>query len=394
MTPPSLYPALYPAEASIPGTLLALGVDTRLVRACLLEPVGGRYRLIHWGDVPRQDERPLEMLVAQVCQRLGDQLGRTVWDAQQNAPWTHSADPVREPPITGIFATLGLRSPLRVWLAGLSQERSLAVARRAVRQIPATICGTTCLERQIDVTALNQSLLAAQPQVLLICGGYEGATTHAQESIWRLCALVGSVLRHLPPAQQPLCIYAGNSAAAPEAERIMQVVAGSMRCETVANAHPGPGETVVAPLGRTLHDYSVQLHRRTPEYVQLARWLAHPAEVLLSHVAFARAVQAWRLHQHLPDLHGVYEDETGRLHVWASERDEGVQTFFADRHEPPPELHTWPPLQLVSGLVVSRKPDSVRWQDPLGLLPIVTAVGQADPLAMVDVFAADLLYED
>lgn len=384
----------YPSEASIPGTFLALGVDARLVRACLLEPVGGRHRLIHWMDAPRDGERPLATQMAQLCQRMGGQMGRTLWDASQNAPFWRSADPVREPPITGVFATLGLRSPLRIWLAGLSQERSLAVARQAVQRSLVTICGTTCMESQIDVNALNQSLLSAQPQVLVICGGYEDATDRAQEALRRLCALLGSVLRHLPPAQQPFCIYAGNSAAAQEAERILRVVAGSIHFDAVANVHPTPAATHVTPLWRTLHEYSWHLCRRTSEYMHLAHWLAPPAQVALLHIAFAQAVQAWRLHRSQPELHGIYADEMGWLHVWASAQSEGVQTFFSPRGGATPALDGWPPVQLVSGLGALPEAESIRWRDPLGLLPVVTPVGQADPVAMLDVFGADLLGEE
>lgn len=386
----------YPAEASIPGTILALGVTAQQVRACLLEPVGGRYRLIHWADTPRGDERALAVPVAQVCQRMGSQMGRTVWDAQQGTPFWHSPDPVREPPVTGVVASLALRSPLRVWLAGLSQERSLAVAHQAVQSCPVHVCGTTCVEANPDWETLRQSLLSAQPQVLVICGGYEGATAQAQEAMERLCTIVGSVLRHLPPTQQPFCLYAGNSSAAAEAERILRVMAGSIRFHAVANVHPAPGAVYVAPVWRALHEYSLYLCHRTSDYVQLGRWLAHPAQVVLRQTAFAQAVQAWRLHQHLPELHGIFASEMGRLHVWASEQSDGVQTFFVPSGERLPGLRGWPPVQLVSGAM----PDahgtehSVRWHDPLGLLPTVAPVGQVDPLAMLDVFAADLLHED
>lgn len=382
-----------PAAPGDSETILTLGADAAGVRVCLLEPVGGCYRLIIEGQLERGEAATLHEAVARVCQRMGAQIGRRLWDTSTQTPFVQSADPVREPPIGQVTAALSLSSPMRVWLAGLSSARSLAVARRAVLTAPSTIVGETVFTGQMDVEQLRNDLLAAQPQILVICGGYESATPTTQEALWHLCTLFASVLGHLPPQQQPICLYAGNRGAAEHAAHIIDGAGGENRFVVVDNVHPAPNVVNLSALSSALYQQYERSCRRTPEYTQLSRLLLSPARLVSLEVAFAQMVHAWMVYQKLPELHGVFRRLSGRMHVWASQQTQEVQIAFGPPGALSATVAHWPPVQLVCGAGVSTESAFVdaRWRDEEGLAPIVASAGHIAPTAMIQVLEADLL---
>jgi hypothetical protein len=383
-------------------TYLALGIDSGWVRACLLEPVGGRHRLITWGEAERSAGQSTHELVARVCQRMGAQIGRRLWDAAAQMPLLQSSDPVREPPIGLVTAVMSLAAPLRVWLAGLSAERSLAAARRAVQSSPSTIVGVTALNRQLDAARLRDELLSAQPQILVICGGYERASHWVQDALWRLCRVLGSILDQLPPQQRPLCLYAGNQAAAAHVVHLLGAANGSFGFDmadfgvvdfgVVDNVHPAPGAMNLSALSRALYAEHARLCQRSREHTQLGQLLTPPAQLVSPEVAFAQLVQAWLVYKKLPELHGVLHRLSGRMHVYASRRAEAIQAAFTPSNEPPAATAEWPPAQVMSGAGGATDPiaANAQWRDEWGLAPVVASVGQVDPVAMLQVLEHDL----
>jgi hypothetical protein len=110
-------PPLLAAESS---TMMALSVDNRFGRACLLESISGVYRLAAWITVANQGERHLGDQVANVCRQFGTRLGRRLWDERNQFPLLTSVDATRHPPLAQLALTVNPRPPLRVWIAGLT----------------------------------------------------------------------------------------------------------------------------------------------------------------------------------------------------------------------------------------------------------------------------------
>lgn len=100
-----------------PAAMLALGVERRILRACLLEPIAGNHRLVGWISVQRDPATNLTEQLAVVLRRLGQRLGRTLWDEEAFAPLITSSDPLRRPPLDQVLATSTPRPPASGWPA-------------------------------------------------------------------------------------------------------------------------------------------------------------------------------------------------------------------------------------------------------------------------------------
>ena len=93
------------------GTILALGVDVALVRAALLENIGGHYRLAVWQHQPFRSDVGVADQCAALLRILGDQQGRQLLDRGHGVPWLSAADPIRRPPPAHVAVTA---SPRRI----------------------------------------------------------------------------------------------------------------------------------------------------------------------------------------------------------------------------------------------------------------------------------------
>lgn len=395
-------PAVPPTEATNPnptgqdgGSLLALGVTLEQTTACLLENIGGIHRLAGWATLQREPGASLAQQGATVCNRLGGQLGRVLWDEAANTPWLASADPVAYPPVDQVVAALSPRRRLRVWLVGLTAGGSLSAARRALSSAPLQLVGVTALTAALSGSRLAAQLVEAQPEALVITGGYDNPDPAAQQWLLQLCHYVGQALTRLAPAQRPAVFYAGNRWAGAAAEGLLRPEGGGT-FTLLANILPQPQQgqpTATTELAVALNQLYWRLCQRMPGYAPLSRWVTAPGQVVNLEACFARLVQIWMSYYQLPTLHGLYCTPSWWLHVCASGEHGGVRMRFVKPQWRPPELDGWPPLQLVSGMWPMElwPPVGQVWWDRTGLAPLVTAVGQVAPLAMLQVLENDLL---
>jgi len=374
------------------GSLLALSVEPLVVRACLLESVDGHYRLAGWLSVPRDPTQDVAQQVADTCRRLGMRLGRRLWDERTDAPWLQAEDAIRFPPLSQVAAVASPRLHLRVWLAGLTPSGSRA-AQRALAACPVQTVGNTCLSIATNSGQLADELLAAQPEALVISGGYDNPDPAAQPALLLLNKLVGQAVARLPRGQRPSLFYAGNRWAAPQAEALLRQDDGPIQVTVLGNVQPMPGQINSAELATALGYYFWQLCERTPGCGRVARWITSPGQMGNLETGFAQVTLAWMVQQRLSTLHSLYRTDAWWLHVWASERPSGIRLHFAPPQTRPPALADWPPLQLVSGEwpLTLWPPPNVYWHDPIGLAPLVAGIGQVAPLAMMQVLGLDLL---
>lgn len=403
-TPPSREPmpaepaiaALESAAAPNSGALLALGVTLEQTTACLLENIGGVHRLAGWATLQREPGASLAQQGAAVCNRLGGQLGRVLWDETTNAPWLESPDVVAYPPVDQVVAAISPRRRLRVWLVGLTTGGSLAAARRALSSAPLQLVGTTTLTPNLSVSQLASQWGDTQPEALVITGGYDDPQQAMHPWLLQLCRYVGQALARLAPAQRPAVFYAGNRWAAAAAAPLLHPDGGIKdggALTLLANVLPQPGQPYVTELSGALGQLYWRLCQRLPGYAPLSRWVTPPGQIVNLESCFARLVQIWMSYYQLPALHGLYCTPNWWLHVWASSAHGGVHMRFVKPQSRPPELERWPPLQLVSGPwpLELWPPRGEVWWDRTGLAPLVTAVGQVAPLAMLQVLETDLL---
>ena len=126
------------AAAGVTGSILALGVELGAVRACLLEDVGGAYRVAAWHALPRRKEASLAATSLDLCRQMGDRLDRNLIDDADAALRVTSDDVVRVPPLQHIAIAASPRPHVRVWPRGIvahgQRKRKCQQARQSAQQ--------------------------------------------------------------------------------------------------------------------------------------------------------------------------------------------------------------------------------------------------------------------
>ena len=380
-----------PISPSQHGPILAVGVELDGVRVCLLENVSGGYRLAGWLGAPRTDDKSVAELSAEVCQRLGRRLGGLLWNERERTPFVVSEDQLRWPPLEHVAVAASPRPHVRVWLAGLSSTQSMAAAKEALTGSPAHIIGFTPFTADLQIGALNDKLAIAAPDMIVVVGGYDNPAADTQQPILELCRVIGQALVRTAPTQRPGVVFAGNRWAAQRAIELLQTT-GSGSVEAVDNVQPAPGILHSTALAHAVNFYYWRLCRRMPGFREISRWVTTPGHITSLESSFAQLVQVWMELHDLPELHGLYCSAAWWLHVWASRSQAGFNLRYIEPQTRPDELAGWPPLQLVSGewpIQLWPLPE-IGWWDPSGMAPIVAAVGQVAPQAMLQVLHADL----
>jgi hypothetical protein len=374
------------------GTILALGVDTAVVRAALLENVGGRYRLAAWQNQPLRAEVGVVDQCAALLRTLGDQQGRLLLDRARGVPWLSAEDPIRRPPLAQVTATASPRTGVRVWLVGLAPNNSISAARQVLGSCPAQVCGVTRYAANLTVSVLLDALAIGQPDMIVVVGGYDDGAATDMQPLLDLCRLVGSALARTAPAHQPAVVFAGSRRIAAQAVEILQGNLGGT-VENVENVHPAPDIIQRSGLAQAVNSYFARLCRRVDGMRELGRWVTSPGRLLAQEAAFSRLVRTWAELQQLPELHGLYTGPTWWLHVWVQQGQRSARWRYVESGKRPAEFADWPPLQFVCGQwPVALWPLPSRfWWDRSGMAPMIAAVGQVAPQAMVQVLQTDLL---
>jgi hypothetical protein len=378
--------------ADVTGSILALGIELSAVRACLLEDVGGVYRVAAWHALPRRKEASLTAIGLDLGQQMGDRLARSLIDDADAAPRVTSDDIVRVPPLQHIAIAASPRPHVRVWIAGLSLTQSMAAAYAALTGSPAHVIGYTVLGADLNATALTDALVTTAPDLLVIVGGFDDADPATHQALVELSRLLGQALARLAPAQRPAVVYAGNRWAAPHVAEAVQSSGGGA-VEAVANVQPAPDTVHKTALARACTFHYWRLSRRTAGFREISRWVTPPGHITSLESAFAQLVQAWMELHDLPALHALYCAPAWWLHVWAQRGQPGLNMHYSEPQTRPPALDGWPPLQLVSGewpAAFWPQPE-IFWLDRSGMAPFVAAVGQMAPQAMLQVLRTDLL---
>lgn len=384
---------LISTNSSERGSLLALSVELEGARACLLEEVNGQQRLAGW--LALQNEASLEapQQIINVCQRLGERLGRRLWHNAKQTPLWESDDPLRFPPLAQVSLSLMARPRLRVWLAGLSQSHSLAALKQILHSSPVRIVGVTLFTADSSSERLSVALAQARPDVLVIAGGYDDATPSVQRPLLALSGLVGQAIAELAPEARPALFFAGNRFAAAQAEALLRAGNGGVQLAVVGNVQPMPTLLRQRELANAINYYHWRLSERLPGFTPISRWVTSPGQVSSLTANFAQLVRVWMELHKLPQLHGLYCTADFWLHGWARQEQEGIRLFYAEPNTRPALLQNWPTPQLVIGAwPVKQWPvPSFYWWDGGSLAPGIAAIGQVAPRAMVQVLKNDVL---
>jgi hypothetical protein len=373
-------------------SILALGFDAASVRTCLLETVSGRCRVAGWSSTARRSDTSLNTQAGELLQHLGGRLHRTLWNTGEGAPFVLSDEPTTHPPLDHVAVVASPRGPVRVWLAGLTPTQSMAAAEAALAGAPVHIVGQTLHSADLQVGRLSALLANVEIDLILLVGGYDYLETEAQQPLYELGRVFAAVLARTPPPQRPQVLFAGNRwAAAGVAELFQSMGAGSIAI--VENVCPAPGVLHHAAVVQAVSFTYWRLCRRNEGMREISRWVTAPGHISSVESSFAQLVRVWMEQNGLPDLHGLYCGPAWWLHVVAREDQQGLDVRYVAPNSRPDNREGWPPLGLVSGdwphHLWPRLTGS--WWDRMALAPLVAAVGQIAPQAMLQALRADVL---
>lgn len=385
-------PAVLIPRGGTSDSILSLGFDAAAVRTCLLETVSGRCRLAGWAAAPRRPNAPLDEQAGDLLQQLGGRLHRTLWHAQEGAPFVLSDEPTSLPPLGQVAVVASPRPQVRVWLAGLTATQSLAAAEEALAGAPAQVVGQTLHSADLQVGRLGAALARVEVDLFLLAGGYDDAGAETQAPLYELSRIFAAVLARVPPPQRPQVLFAGNRWAAGGVAEIFQAE-GAGSVEVVENVRPAPGVLHRAGVVQAVNYAYWRLCRRSAGMRELSRWVTAPGHITSVESSFAQLVQVWMEQQSLPELHGLYCGPAWWLHVTARAGQQGLDMRYVTPNSRPAALDGWPPLRLVSGEWPANLWPllGASWWDRGALAPLVAAAGQVAPQAMLEALHTDVL---
>ena len=373
------------------ASILALGCDVASVRCCLLENISGRYRLAGWLQTPRLPDATLNAQAGELLQQLERRLHRPLWSSADAMPMITGSDPVGLPPLGQVAVAASPQPTIRTWVAGLTATQSIAAAREALAGCPAQVVGVTLHSADLQVRTLTAGFAQAEPELVVIAGGYDHADSQTIQPLYELARVLATAPARAAPMQRPTVVFAGNRWAAAGVAEIMQA-AGAGAIEIVDNVQPGPDIFHGASLVQAVNFAYWRLCRRSEGMREISRWVTAPGHITSLESTFAQLVRVWMELLDLPTLHALYCGPAWWLHVNASQERPGVIMRYVEPQTRPDDLDTWPPLQLVSGEWPAVWPrPAIFWWDRSGLMPVVGAVGQVAPQAMIEALTADLL---
>jgi hypothetical protein len=270
------------------GSILVADCGSTRTTVALIEQVNGHHRLVARGEALSTHQPPwLDLIIGvrEAIRQIETLVGRRLL-TQAGAlikPQTPTGDGVDT-----FVAVSSAGMPMRVVLAGLTGDVSLASARRAVAGTYALINGTLALDegaRHRDPNARMQVLRQAKPDVVLITGGTDGGATRPVMDLAQLVALYNQVLAS---EERPLTFYAGNAHLADEVVSLFAAVASAGRLaataghpagelRVVGNVRPGLEVENLGPAQKELGSfYQNRRLARVPGFDTLNEWADRP----------------------------------------------------------------------------------------------------------------------
>ena len=266
------------------GSILAVDCGSTTTKAILLEVVEGQYRFVARGQVPSTRGAPWHDVTAGIyhaVRQITVNTGRPILDedGQLIMPERGGGQGVDI-----LAATVSASSPLRVVIAGLSSDVSLASARRASRTTYSHLVGQIAvdeLERSSDEQRL-QLVQNAQPDVILLVGGVDDGTTKPVVDMARLMALAVQL-----EAERPPMIFAGNTALR---SQIADIVGEQVELRAVDNVRPTLDTETLGPAQAELERiFREAVLSRLPGLDLLQRW--SPGKVLPTAQGFGHVIR-------------------------------------------------------------------------------------------------------
>lgn len=256
------------------NSILVADCGSSRTAVALIERVNANYRVVArgesisthrspWLDVTIGVKEAIRQIETQAGRRLLNQGGALI---KPRAPSGQGVDE--------FVAVSSAGAPLRVALAALSTQLSLASVQRAVAGTYALVTGKLALDERPggrDLNARMHVLRRAKPDIVVLAGGTNGG---AARPVLNLAQQVALYNRILEPEERPLTFYAGNDRLAGDVAALF-AAAGELR--VVANVRPGLDVENLGPIKSELEAiYQSRNLARVPGLDMLGQWSNRP----------------------------------------------------------------------------------------------------------------------
>ncbi len=268
------------SDSTLLSSILAVDCGNLFTRATLLDVVDGQFRLLGQGRALSSHRPPAAHLMHGVIgstAQLESLLGRELMDKQGMLimPERGSGQGV-----DSCVVSISAGEPLRVFLAGLAEDVSLASARRALASCPAVLVDTLSLADRLDqregMVRLLERLDQAKADVLVLVGGVDGG---ASRRVLDMAGALAMAYQTRAEDARPLVVYAGDAGLQ---EQVRAILEGLCQVRVVENVRPALDVEHTAPLEEALQRLYLELcAERLPGFEALAGW-AHAEPLLAS----------------------------------------------------------------------------------------------------------------
>lgn len=251
------------------GSILAVDCGSTTTKAILLDVTDGQYRFVARSQVPSTSSAPWHNVTTGIyhaVRQMTEITGRPMLDVdgQLIMPERGGGQGVDI-----LAATVSASPPLRVVIAGLSEDISLKSARRAARATYCHLVDQIALDepdRRSDAQRL-QAVQSARPEAILLVGGVDGGAARPVVNMARLMALAVQ----LETERSPM-IYAGNVALR---SQIASLLGDQVELRAVDNVRPTLTDENLGPAQVELEQIFRQtVMPRLPGLELLGRWSA------------------------------------------------------------------------------------------------------------------------
>jgi uncharacterized protein (TIGR01319 family) len=272
-------------------SILALDCGSTTTQALLIEHVQGTYRLVARTEAPSTLEPPWSDVVAsarQATRELSEIIGLPLLNERGNitSPQQYSGG------VDAVVIVCSAAEPVRLLLAGVMGDISLASARRAFSTTYAVVEGCVSLDghkegahcTNNDIQGQIDLIQKLQPDAIVIVGGIDGGAAQPILQAAKAAA-IGSFM--LPQSDRPTIVFAGN---AELRTQVAEIIGAEAELRSVDNIRPSLELENPAPLRSEIERlYREKKMERLPGFGTLASW--SPVTVLPSAKAFAYTIQ-------------------------------------------------------------------------------------------------------
>lgn len=245
-------------------SLLAVDIGAANTRAVFFDVVEGEYRFVASGHAPSTAEAPFKDVsegARNAIASLETILGRTLLDGSRNLITPSQANGSG---VDALVVTLSAGPTMKAVIVGLLAEVSLESARRLTKTIYARVVETIGLNDRRKPDKQIDSLLRAQPDIVIITGGTDGG---ASRSIQKILEPVGLASYIMPPEKRPAVLFAGNQKMEGEVTSLLGSVAPSLHFSP--NVRPSLETEDLDPAARELARLFVNVRKKQLKGVEL-----------------------------------------------------------------------------------------------------------------------------